>query len=164
LHALPADFQERAYDLKAFARARKILSPLQLMQLVLLYYGPDLSLRSCAGEVAKLQGYLSDMALTQRLSACGAWLKSLLKTLVPFIDRGGHVVLRYNPHSMTLYERGNESKGVKIDWDQRIRDLNDQPGAIQVHLCHQDNRIEGVVYALPLPPEQASQARRKAKH
>ncbi|MDZ4099501.1 MAG: transposase [Methylophilaceae bacterium] len=245
LQELPADFQERAYELKAFERARKIRSPLQLMQLVLLYCGLDLSLRSCAGEVAKLQGYLSDMAVTKRLSACVAWLKSLLKsvfgldkvvnhgmlnfividgstvqepganettyrlhvaidlmsltlrevkvttdkvgesldhyqltagdvalidrgynqpkTLVPFIDRGGHVVLRYNPHSMTLYERGNEQKPVKIDWEQRIRDVNGQPGAIPVYLCHQDNRIEGVVHALPLPQEQAAQARRKAK-
>jgi hypothetical protein len=245
LQELPADFQEQAYELQAFARARKIRSPLQLLQLVLLYCGQDLSLRSCAGEVAKLQGYLSDTAVTKRLAACVVWIKSLLKrvfgldkqinngslnfividgstvqepgakettyrlhvaidlmsltlrevnvttdkvgesldhyqltagdvalvdrgynqpkSLVPLIDRGGHVVLRYNPHSMTLYERCNEPKGVKIDWEQRIRDLNGQPGAIPVYLCHQDKRIEGVVHAMPLPPEQAAQARRKAK-
>lgn len=202
-------------------------------------------MRSCAGEVAKLQGYLSDTAVIKRLAACVAWIKSLLKSvfgldkvvnhgalnfividgstvqepganettyrlhvaidlmsltlrevnvttdkvgesldhyqltagdvalvdrdynqpksLVPLIDRGGHVVLRYNPHSMTLYERCNEPKGVKIDWEQRRRDLNGQPGAIPVDLCHQDQRIEGVVHAMPLPPEQAAQACRKAK-
>lgn len=85
------------------------------------------------------------------------------KSLVPFIDRGGDDVLRYNPHSMTLYERCDDPKGVKIDWEQRIRDLNGQPGAIPVYLCHQNKRIEGVVHAMPLPPEQAAQARRKAK-
>ncbi|CCE23193.1 protein of unknown function [Methylotuvimicrobium alcaliphilum 20Z] len=33
--------------------------------------------------------------------------------------------------------------------------MNGQPGAIPVYLCHQDKRIEGVVHAMPLPPEQA---------
>ncbi|MCD2453031.1 transposase [Methylicorpusculum oleiharenae] len=245
LQELPTDFQARAYELQAFARARKIQSPLQLLQLVLLYCGLDLSLRSCAGEIAKLQGYLSDMAVTKRLAACVAWIKSLLKSvfgldkkvnngsfnfividgstvqepganettyrlhvaidlmsltlrevnvttdkvgeslahyqlaagdvalmdrgynqpksLIPFIDRGGDVVLRYNPHSMTLYERNDDPNGVKIAWEQRLRDLNGQPAAIPVYLCHQDNRIEGVVHAMPLPPEQAAQARCKAK-
>lgn len=63
LQELPADYQEQAYAFKAFARARKIRSPLQLLQLVMLYCGLDLSLRSCAGEVAQLQGYLSDTAV-----------------------------------------------------------------------------------------------------
>ncbi len=79
LQELPADFQEQAYELQAFARARKIRSPLQLLQLVLLYCGLDLSLLSCAGEIAKLQSYLSDTAVTKRLAACVAWIKSLLK-------------------------------------------------------------------------------------
>ncbi|WP_305908710.1 hypothetical protein Q9L42_009335 [Methylomarinum sp. Ch1-1] len=60
---LPADYQQQAYDFKAFARARKIRSPLQLLQLVMLYCGLDFSLRGCAGEVAQLQGYLSDTAV-----------------------------------------------------------------------------------------------------
>ena len=63
LQALPADYQQQAYDFKAFTRSRKIQSPLQLLQLVLLYCGLDLSLRSCAGEVSQLQGYLSDMGV-----------------------------------------------------------------------------------------------------
>ena len=63
LQALPADYQQQAYDFKAFTRARKIKSPLQLLQLVMQYCGLDLSLRSCAGEVARMQGYLSDTAV-----------------------------------------------------------------------------------------------------
>ena len=63
VQALPEDYQQQAYDFKAFERARKIKSPLQLLQLVMLYCGLDLSLRSCAGEVAHLQGYLSDTAV-----------------------------------------------------------------------------------------------------
>ncbi|OQX03987.1 MAG: hypothetical protein BWK73_37680 [Thiothrix lacustris] len=59
LQELPADY----HAFKAFARPRKIKSPLQLLQLVLAYCGLDLSLRSCAGEVAQRQGYLSDTAV-----------------------------------------------------------------------------------------------------
>lgn len=245
LQELPSDYEQQAYDCKAFARARKIKSPQQLLQLVLLYCGLDLSLRSCAGEVAKFQGYLSDTAIKKRLAACVTWIKSLLKsmfgldkavendslnfividgstvqepgaqettyrlhtaidlinlsirevkvttdkigesldhyqlgsgdvalidrgynqpkTLVPVIERGGHVVLRYNPHSMNLYERNDDATAVKIDWEQRLRELNGQPGATPVYLSHQGKRIEGVVHAMPLPPEKAAEARRKAK-
>ena len=34
-----------------------------LLELVMLYCGLDLSLRSCAGEFADRQGYLSDMGV-----------------------------------------------------------------------------------------------------
>ncbi len=67
LQEIPADYQQQAYELKAFSRARKIRSPLQLLQLIMLYCGLDLSLRSCAGEVAKMQGYLSDMGVKKDL-------------------------------------------------------------------------------------------------
>ncbi|WP_245395281.1 hypothetical protein [methane-oxidizing endosymbiont of Gigantopelta aegis] len=63
MQELPEDYQQQAYEFKAFTRARKIRSPLQLLQLVMLYCGLDFSLRSCAGEVAHLQGYLSDTAV-----------------------------------------------------------------------------------------------------
>ncbi len=68
LQEISADYQQQAYELKAFSRARKIRSPLQLLQLIMLYCGRDLSLRSCAGEVAKMQGYLSDMGVRRQLS------------------------------------------------------------------------------------------------
>lgn len=63
VQALPADYVEQAYDFKAFTRARKIKNPQQLLELVMLYCGLDLSLRSCAGEFAHRQGYLSDMGV-----------------------------------------------------------------------------------------------------
>ena len=60
VQALPADYVAQAYEFKAFERARKIKSPQQLLQLVMLYCGLDLSLRSCAGELSHQQGYISD--------------------------------------------------------------------------------------------------------
>jgi len=243
IQELPSDYRELAYEFKAFTRARKIHSPLQLLQLVMLYCGLDLSLRSCAGEIARMQGYLSDTAVKKRLEACVPWVKALLsgvfglekavgsgslrfivvdgstvqepgatettyrihvaidlvnltfhqvevttdkvgehldhyclregdivlidrgynqpKTLVPFIDRGGHIVLRYNPHGMNLYTF--EYVIEKIDWEEQLEKLHGLAGAIPVHLCHEDKQIGGYVHAIPLPEEKAAEARRKAR-
>ncbi len=240
---LPSDYRELAYEFKAFTRARKIRSPLQLLQLVMLYCGLDLSLRSCAGEIALMQGYLSDTAVKKRLEACVPWIKALLsgvfglekavgsgslrfividgstvqepgatgttyrlhvaidlvnltlhqvevttdkegehldhyclregdivlidrgynqpKTLVPFIDRGGDVVLRYNAHGMNLYSFDDVME--KIDWQEQLKNLQGAAGVIPVYLCHRGKRIEGYVHAIPLPEKEAAEARRKAR-
>jgi hypothetical protein len=63
LQALPADYVAQAYEFKAFERARKVKSPQQLLQLVMLYCGLDLSLRSCAGKLSHHQGSISDMGV-----------------------------------------------------------------------------------------------------
>ena len=83
------------------------------------------------------------------------------KSLVPFIDRGGDVVLRYNPHGMTLY-RQDESMEA-IDWCTRLRQQQGRAGSIPVYLCHGHKRLEGTVHAIPLPPAQAAEARRRAQ-
>ena len=208
VQALPEDYQQQAYEFKAFARSRKIRSPLQLLQLVMLYCGLDLSLRNCAGEVAQYQGYLSDTAVKKRLAACVPWVKSLLsiaidlihlslrqveittdkegehldhyvlesgdvvlidrdynqpRTLVPLIARGGEVVLRYNAHSMNLFEQDEAGQRIKMDWEARLQSLNRQPGCVPVCLYHGDQRVSGYVHAIALPPEKAAEARRKAK-
>jgi hypothetical protein len=64
---LPADYQEMAYEFKAFCRARKVKSVFQLLQLVMLYCGLDFSLRSCAGQFSQMEGYLSDMGVKKDL-------------------------------------------------------------------------------------------------
>jgi len=243
LQELPANYSEMAYEFKAFATPRKIRSPLQLLELVMLYCGLDFSLRSCAGQVAQGQGYLSDTAVHKRLKACVPWVKAMLssvfgfektvntgslrfividgstvqepgakgttyrlhvaidlvnltfhqvevttdkegehldhycigegdvvlldrgynqpKTLVPFIDRGGDVILRYNAHSMNLYSRDEPME--KIDWQKKLHQLNEQPDAIPVYLCHGKKRIEGYLHAIPLPEEKAKEARRNAR-
>lgn len=87
------------------------------------------------------------------------------KTLVPFIDRGGDVVLRYNPKGMNLYGDGkgeDAASMAKIDWYTRLRQLGNRPGCVPVWLCHGNKRIRGYVHAIPLPAEKAAEARRKA--
>lgn len=92
------------------------------------------------------------------------------KTLVPFLDRGGEVVLRYNAHSMKVYEADTEAETgmetqrmVKVDWESRLQTLSRQPGHFPVYLCLGNQRIRVYVHAIPLPPEKAEQARRQAK-
>ena len=243
IQELPSDYRELAYGFKAFTRARKIRSPLQLLQLVMLYCGLDLSLRSCAGEIAMMQGYSSDTAVKKRLKACVPWIKALLcgvfglekavgsgalrfividgstvqepgasgttyrlhvaidlvnltfhqvevttdkegehldhyhlregdivlidrgynqpKTLVPFLEQGGDVVLRYNAHGMNLH--GFDDVMEKIDWQEKLNELHGAAGVFRVYLCHEDKRIKGYVHAIPLPEEKAAEARRKAR-
>jgi len=72
-------------------------------------------------------------------------------------------VLRYNAHSMNLYEIDEHGKMTKIDWEARLHRLGKQAGAIPVYLCHNHKRIACTVHAIPLPAEKAVQARRKAK-
>jgi hypothetical protein len=87
------------------------------------------------------------------------------KTLVPFIGRGGHVVLRYNAHGMNLYEDGTDGDAgrlAKIDWYARLRQLGNRPGCVPAWLCHGDKRVRGYLHAIPLPAEKAAEARRKA--
>jgi hypothetical protein len=63
LQELASDYREQAYEFKAFTRARKIRSVDQLLQVILLYCGLDLSLRGCAGQLSAHQGYVSDTAI-----------------------------------------------------------------------------------------------------
>jgi hypothetical protein len=83
------------------------------------------------------------------------------KTLVPFIDRGGEVVLRYNPHSMNLYTQDEEME--KINWQKILEGLKETAGSIPVYLRHDGKRIKGYVHAIPLPDKEAKEARRKAR-
>lgn len=89
------------------------------------------------------------------------------KTLMPFLSRGGEIVLRYNAHSMNLYEPDAEDttgqRMMKVDWEDRLQRLNKQPGHFPVYLCRGNQRIPVYVHAMPLPPEKAEQARRQAK-
>ena len=56
------------------------------LQVVMLYCGLGLSLRSCAGEITQLMGYLSDSAIKIRLSTCSPWVKALLAGVFDLIN------------------------------------------------------------------------------
>lgn len=246
---LPADYQQQAYALGAFARARKIQSPQHLLWLGMAYCGLDHSLRACAGKLTEQVDYVCDMAVLKRLTPCLPWLKALTaqvlaslidlphiegglrfvvidgstvqvpgatetsyrlhlaadlvklnllhaevtdahvgeslshyalqagdvalidrgynqpKSLVPVLDQGVDVVLRYNPHGMTLHTRteSEASSMSKVDWLSVVQALDGQAGCVPVYLCHEHQRIAGTVHLKPLPPERVEEARRKLR-
>ena len=85
------------------------------------------------------------------------------KSLVPFLDRGGEILLRYNAHGMNLFEENEAGCLVKINWEARLQTLDKQAGCIDAYLCHGNKRIPVFLHAIPLPPEKAAEARRKAR-
>ena len=54
LKELPPESVEMAYEFKAFARPRKLKTPAQLLQVVMLYCGLDQALRTTAGSFTLL--------------------------------------------------------------------------------------------------------------
>ena len=81
------------------------------------------------------------------------------KTLIAQASKGVSVVLRYNAHGMNLYRESGE----KIDWHEELKNCQENTCCIQVQVRHQGEYIEGYVHACRLPPEQAAQARRRAR-
>jgi len=70
---LPADYHEMAYEFQAFTRSRKIKTPAQLLQVVMLYCGLDHVLRETAGVFTLQEERITDTAVHKRLKACAAW-------------------------------------------------------------------------------------------
>ena len=81
LENLPQDYQQTAIKSKAFLRARKIKSPMELMHLVMMYCGVDQVLREVAGNFTLLNEKITDTAIQKRLRACGPWLKMILEQM-----------------------------------------------------------------------------------
>jgi len=83
LQDLPPETVQMAWEFKAFARARKIKTPEQLLRVVLLYCGLDKPLRAVAGNMTALYCPITDQAVAERLRACGPWVKAVLRKLLP---------------------------------------------------------------------------------
>lgn len=83
LNELPAEHQEMAYEFRAFTRGRKIKTPAQLLQVVMLYCGLDNVLRETAGVFTLREERITDTAVHNRLKACEPWLKAMLMKWLP---------------------------------------------------------------------------------
>jgi len=83
LQDLPPETAQMAWEFKAFARAREIKTPEQLLRVVLWYCGLDKPLRAVAGNVTALSCPITDQAVAERLRACGPWVKAVLRKLLP---------------------------------------------------------------------------------
>jgi hypothetical protein len=81
------------------------------------------------------------------------------KGLIEQADRGVSVVLRYNPHSLNVYDEAGE----KIDWYERLRATAQTSHCLAVRVREGGEYIEGYVHACRLPPAQAAEARRRVR-
>lgn len=71
-----------AYEFKAFTRSRKIKTPANLLQVVMLYCGLDHVLLETAGVFTLQEVRITDAGLHKRLKACEPWLKALLPKIL----------------------------------------------------------------------------------
>src|SRR6266699_1066664 len=83
LQDLPPETIQMAREFKAFARARKVKTPEQLLRVVLLYCGLDKSLRDVAGTFTALYESITDQSVAERLRACGPWVQAVLRRMLP---------------------------------------------------------------------------------
>lgn len=81
------------------------------------------------------------------------------KGLIEQADKGVSVVLRYNPHSLNVYD----AAGEKIDLYERRRATAESTACLPVRVREGGAYIEGYVHACRLPPEQAAEARRRVR-
>jgi hypothetical protein len=81
------------------------------------------------------------------------------KTLISQGQKGVSLVLRYNPHSMNLYD----DQGTKIDWYEKLKASAETTQCTPAQVRHEGDFIEGYVHACRLPPEQAAQTRRQTR-
>lgn len=85
LQDLPPETAELARQFNAFARARKIKTPEQLLRAVLLFAALDYTEREIAANLVLTSpdiGKLSNQAVRERLAACLPWLQALLPQLI----------------------------------------------------------------------------------
>jgi hypothetical protein len=83
LQDLPPETAHMAREFKAFVRAKKVKTPVQLLRVVFLYCGLDKSLREVAGTFTALYEAITDQAVAERLRACGPWVQALLRRMLP---------------------------------------------------------------------------------
>ena len=85
LQDLPPETAELARQFNAFARARKIKTPEQLLRAVLLFVALDYTEREIAANLVLSSpdiSKLSNQAVRERLAGCLPWLQALLSRLI----------------------------------------------------------------------------------
>jgi hypothetical protein len=74
-------------------------------------------------------------------------------------DRGVSLVVRYNPHSLNVYD----AAGQKIDLEETLKATVETERCLPVQVRAKGEFIEGYLHACRLPPAQAAEARRRAQ-
>ena len=81
------------------------------------------------------------------------------RALIECADRGVAVVVRYNPHSLNLYD----AAGAKIDWLAELQATTETERCIPVRVQVEGEFIAGYLHGCRLPPAPAAEARRRVQ-
>ena len=81
------------------------------------------------------------------------------QALIECADRGVAVVVRYNPHSLNLYD----AAGAKIDWLAELQGTAETERCLPVRVQVKGACIAGYLQGCRLPLAQAAQARRRVQ-
>ena len=114
LKELPPDYKELAIEFKAFCRQRKIKSPAQLMQIVMAYCGVDKVLREVAGNFTLLHERITDTAVHKRLKACLPWIKALLQSMWPNLDKASGLLRFVMADGSSVQAPGAKGTGHRL--------------------------------------------------
>jgi len=122
LQDLPSDLIDSAKECGAFCRQRKIENVPQLLQVVLLYGGLDLSLRETAGVLTLLGTTISDQAIKERLDGCRVWLSVVLRKMLPSLPvemetRIGRRWLLIDGSTVQVPGAKGTSYRIHLSWD-----------------------------------------------
>lgn len=90
------------------------------------------------------------------------------KMLIPAINRGIDIILRYNAHGMNLWKREeNQIEAfdglMKQDVMSLLKANEDNAFCAPVFLIHESTAMPCYLHAVPLPKEKAEEAKRKVK-
>ena len=81
------------------------------------------------------------------------------RALIECADRGVAVVVRYNPHSLNLYD----AAGAKIDWLAELQGTAETERCLPVRVQVEGEFIAGYLHGCRLPPAPAAEARRRVQ-
>ena len=81
------------------------------------------------------------------------------EAIISLSDRGVNVVVRYNPNGMSLYDELMN----KININNLLDAANEKSFCAPVRVAHKGKYIDGCLHAIPMPPDKAAQAKRRAR-
>jgi len=131
---LPEGWQQKARELKALMRTRKIRTPDELLRLLLLHAGPGLSLQQAVIRAAQWGlPQISDVALLHRMQCSGEWLRWMCEQLVNEQKIRSNWTVSASNLRMIAVDSTDISEPGATGSDWRLHYAIEMPGVFCVH-------------------------------
>ena len=86
---------------------------------------------------------------------------SRVQTIMPTVDQGADVIVRYTPNSMPLYTFNSNNQKLKIDWHQQLISRSEKNQVIECYMILGDKSIKVYVHAIAKNTKVAENERRE---